>query len=172
MEDEKTQIEKIDESSTNYKQVYRSKRQKFSTLGNWLQKESNIFKKEVSSNRTTFKKFKRGQIVKIDFGINVGAELCYTHFGIVLNKKDSINSDNISVVPITSKPGKNRFHIGKILHKVYPNSTKYNLDCYINVSQIKTISKCRIFQDKKNYVCDNEILDKIDVELIKLFTNK
>ncbi len=57
------------------------------------------------------------------------------------------------------------------MHKVYPNSLKYNLNCYANVTQIKTISKTRIFQDNKNFICSNNILDKIDNEILKRFTN-
>lgn len=168
---EKTQIEKIDSACQQYKKVQKSNIEKFYTLGNWLNKESNIFCEETKGNKATFKKLKRGQIVKIDFGINIGSELCFTHFAIVLNKNDSIFSDSISVVPITSKFGNDRISIGKILHKVYPNSLKYNLNCYVNVSQIKTISKTRIFNDSKNFVCDSNILDKIDNEIIKTFTN-
>lgn len=136
-----------------------------------MDKESNIFEKETKINKTTFKKLRRGQIVKVDFGINIGAELCHTHFAIVIDKSDSIYSDNISVVPITSKVGTNRVNLGKLLHSIYPNSLKYTLNCYANVSQIKTISKTRIFQDKKNYICSDEILNKIDNEIIRRFTN-
>ena len=171
MVEEKTQIEKIDSACQKYKIVQKTNVEKFYTLGSWLDKESKIFSDETKNKKTTFKSLKRGQIVKIDFGVNIGSELCFTHFAIVLNKNDSIYSDSISIVPITSKSGKDRISIGKILHKVYPNSLKYNLNCYVNISQIKTISKTRIFQDNKNYVCDSNILDKIDNEIIKKFTN-
>ena len=49
----------------------------------------------------------------------------------------------------------------------YPKSI-----CYVNVFQIKTISKSRIFIEKKNFVCDDEILDKVDNEIILEFANK
>lgn len=165
-------INKIDNACKKYKQVHKSNNIKFNKLDQWLDKESDIFIKETNNTKNaTYKKLKRGQLIKVDFGINIGSELCHTHFAIVINKIDSIYSDNITIVPITSKPGKSRINIGKVLHLIYPNSSKYNLDCYINVSQIKTISKTRIFQNNKNYICDNNILNKIDNEIIKMFIN-
>ena len=165
----------IDVACTRYKEVKNSGATKFNTLDSWLDKESTIFKKETKKNNNiNHKIFKRGQIIKVDFGINLGAEICYTHFAIVLTKQDSINSDNLTVVPITSKIGKynKRLNLGKILMIIYPNSKKYNLTCYVNVSQIKTISKSRIFMEKKCFVCNDEILDKIDDAIILEFTNK
>lgn len=165
----------IDIACIRYKKIKNSNYIKFNSLDNWLDKESLIFEKETKQqNDKTYKTFRRGQIIKVDFGINIGAELCYTHFAIVLTKQDSINSDNLTIVPITSKTGKynKRINIGKILKNIYPNSKKYNLTCYVNISQIKTISKSRIFIDKKIYICNSDILDKIDDAIISEFTNK
>lgn len=169
---EKTQIEKIDNACDKYKEVNKSNYVKFNKLGDWLDKESTIYKKEVLKSQKNFKKLYRGQVIKVDFGINIGSELCYTHFAIVLNDNDTIYNDNITVVPVTSKKGNNRINVGKLLHKIYPNSIKYNLISYVNILQIKTISKSRILQDNKNYICDDEIMDKIDKEIIKHFTKK
>jgi len=77
----------IDVACNRYKEVKNSGATKFNTLGNWLDKESTIFKKETKKNNNiNHKIFKRGQIIKVDFGINLGAEICYTHFAIVLTK--------------------------------------------------------------------------------------
>lgn len=168
-----TEVEdKIDIACENYKKAYESDNIKFNKLDNWLEKESNIFLEETHLKHKNYKKFSRGQIVKVDFGINIGSELCYTHFAIIITKQDSINSDIITVIPITSKKGRNRICLGKILHKAYPNSQKYNLDCYINLSQITSISKKRVFQDNKNYICKSDVLNKIDNALIQLYTAK
>lgn len=169
---EKTQIEKINSACVRYKEVNKSNHIKFSKLGDWLDKESIIYKKEISINKKTFKKLHRGQVIKVDFGINIGSELCYTHFAIVLNDSDTIYNDNITIVPITSKKGENRINIGKLLHEIYPNSTKYNLISYVNILQIRTISKTRILQNNKNYICNSKIMDKIDKEIILQFTKK
>ncbi len=166
-----TRINKIDTACNTFKKVQKSGYPKFNKLDEWLEKESNIFQNELISTKKTFKKLTRGQVIKVDFGINIGSEICYTHFAIVLNKNDSIYSDSITILPITSKYEKNRVNLGKLLHKVYPNSKKYNLTCYANLTQIRTISKTRIFQDKKNYICSNDILDKIDKKIVENYTN-
>lgn len=169
---EKKQIERIDTACLRYKEVNKSNHIKFNKLEDWLDKESMIFKKETIINNKTFKKLHRGQVIKVDFGINIGSELCYTHFAIVLNDNDTIYNDNVTIVPITSKKGENRINVGKLLHNIYPNSTKYNLISYVNILQIRTISKSRILQNNKNYICSDEIMDKIDKEIILQFTKK
>ncbi len=163
---------KIDKAFKNFNLVYNSGNIKFSTLDNWLEKESNIFVNEINYTTSFYKKFKRGQIIKVDFGINIGSELCYTHFAIVVTNNDSINSDILTVIPITSKRGNCRVPLGKLLHKSFPNSIKYNLNCYANLTQITSISKKRIFNSKKEYICDNDILNKIDTSLMVLYTKK
>lgn len=169
---EKTQIEKIDNACIKYKEVNKSDHIKFNKLGDWLDKESSIYKKETFISNKTFKKLHRGQVIKVDFGINIGSELCYTHFAIVLNDNDTIYNDNVTIVPITSKKGKDRINVGKLLHKIYPNSAKYNLISYVNILQIRTISKTRILQNNKKYICNDDIMNKIDEEIIKKFTKK
>lgn len=169
---EKKQIERIDTACLRYKEVNKSNHIKFNKLGDWLDKESMIFKKETIINNKTFKKLHRGQVIKVDFGINIGSELCYIHFAIVLNDNDTIYNDNVTIVPITSKKGESRINVGKLLHNIYPNSTKYNLISYVNILQIRTISKSRILQNNKNYICSDEIMDKIDKEIILQFTKK
>ena len=49
--------------------------------------------------------YRRGTVVLVDFGLNVGAELTGPHFGIVINKKDNPVSAKVTVVPLTSKEG-------------------------------------------------------------------
>ena len=168
----KTTTNKIDIACNTFKQVHNSGVSKFHTLDSWLEKESNTFLSETVTQKHTYKKFVRGQVVKVDFGINIGSELCYTHFAIVITKKDSINSDIVTIVPITSKKGSNRVSLGKLLHKAYPNSLKYNLYCYANLTQIRSISKNRIFSKQKQFVCDPSILNKIDTTLVTMYTNQ
>ncbi len=57
--EEKTQIEKIDDSCIDYKYAYNTNHNKFSKLGNWLEKESSIFRSESDNkiyNKPNFKK--------------------------------------------------------------------------------------------------------------------
>ena len=59
-----------------------------------------------------------GQIIKVDFGINIGTELSHTHFAIVLNQDDTIKTDNITVLPLTSKNGYKRINLGNLINNI------------------------------------------------------
>lgn len=164
--------DKIDIACQKFKIIKGSGIPKFTKLDVWLEKESNIFKnetKKIVSQR--YPNFKRGQIIKIDFGINIGSELSHTHFAIVLNGDDTNSNDNIIVLPITSKDGYKRIYLGKLLLKAFPNTKKYKLECYGYLTQITTISKRRVYVSNINYICPNNVLDEIDNN-VKMFLTK
>lgn len=166
---EKTQIEKIDDSNINYKYAYNSKFIKFNWLGNWLEKQSTIFKSEANKKKNNKPNFKRGEIIKVDFGINIGSELSNTHFAIVLNSDDNNSVDNITVLPLTSKKGYKRLYLGNLL-KSFKNDKKYNKDSYALITQITTISKNKIFKDNIRCYCDKNTMDIINKEIVDFLT--
>lgn len=165
----KTQIEKIDVSNNNYKYAYNSKKTKFIWLGNWLEKESTIFKNEAQNKINNKPNFKRGEIIKVDFGINIGSELSNVHFAVVLNSDDNNNVDNITVLPLTSKPGYKRLYLGNLLQS-FKNDNKYNKDSYALITQITTISKNKIYKDNIRFCCNKNIMDYINKEIIDFLT--
>lgn len=103
IESEVSQIDKIDDSCENYKYAYETAHVKFKKIGNWLEKQSSIFRNEADNKVYNKPNFKRGEIIKVDFGVNMGSELSNTHFAIVLNNDDNNSVDNITVIPLTSK---------------------------------------------------------------------
>lgn len=46
--------------------------------------------------------YKRGNVVKINFGFNIGSEYGGLHYGIVLDNKNSHNSPVLTIIPLTS----------------------------------------------------------------------
>ena len=50
--------------------------------------------------------FPQGTLVYVDFGINYGSEFSSYHYAITLNKNDSKKDNTITVIPLTSKEGK------------------------------------------------------------------
>lgn len=163
-------LAKIDVACEKYKFVKEYGINKFDKLGNWLDKEANIYQKECVESKNSYPKFKRGEIIKVDFGVNVGTEFSHTHYAIVLNSDDTKSNDNITVIPISSKSGYKRIKLGKILLMAMPNTKKYNLDCFAVIPQIKTISKSRTFKDNVKYICNSEVLDVIDAGIIQYLT--
>jgi len=164
-----SQHDKINKSCENYKYCYDTNHSKFIKLGNWLIKESSIFKRESDNYISNKPNFDRGEIIKVDFGINIGSELSNTHFAIVLNSDDNNSVDNLTVIPLTSKPGYKRLDLGKILEP-FDKEKKYNKKTYALITQIKTISKKRIFKDNVRCYCNKEIMDILDGEIINYLT--
>lgn len=169
IKDEKAQITKIENSCNNYKYAYQSKNFKFTWLGNWLEKESKIFKNEVDNKVIKKPNFKRGEIIKVNFGINIGSELSNVHFAIVINSDDNNNVDNITVLPLTSKSGYKRIYLGNIL-KPFIEDKRYNKNTYALITQITTISKKKIFNNNIKCHCSKNTLDIINKEIIEYLT--
>ncbi len=50
--------------------------------------------------------YKRGDVIRVDFGYNVGCELGGPHYAVVLNNYGSQKSSTLNVVPLSSKKDK------------------------------------------------------------------
>ena len=113
---------KILQSAKNFEQIYsisQSNRRsnKFNFLPNWLDKESNLFLEEVNHCKKSYHSFKRGSLIFVDFGINIGSELSNRHWAVVLNKNDSPKSRNLTVLPISSKEKKFSVMIDEVIQQ-------------------------------------------------------
>ena len=164
-------------------------------MGNF---QSKSFTYENGRNSPKFKAYKRGTIVFVNFGTSIGTELSGNHFAIVLNKNDNPFNGSLSIVPLTSKNKKYNLPLDKelisriidnlisksikiglisdsIQSSIY-NQKKNDLDSYAMMDSITTVSKYRIKKpinrmDPIGLVrVPNNILKKIDIEIIKRFT--
>lgn len=68
----------------------------------WLKDYVSFIRFENKFDPTRNLSYKRGNIVKINFGFNVGSEYGGLHYGVVLDKKNSHNSPVLTVIPLTS----------------------------------------------------------------------
>lgn len=191
--------EKFKKAIKNFKYAQNSGINKFERLDNWLEKESKLYKAETKLKIKRYLHLKRGTLVKVDFGINPGSELCHTHFAIVLSKYDNITQETITVIPLTSKPGVGRIPLNNLIKdellnylkkkkitknlekeftKILEEYKKYKDFSYAYISQITTISKSRLFYSKNKYDiinkvrCSADILNKIDDAIIENITGK
>lgn len=180
----KTEIEdisekRIDDACLNFKKVQKSGNVKFKTLDNWLKKESKIYLKEIEYIPNTYMKYKKGTIVKVNFGINIGSELSNSHFAIIMDNNDNYHKETVSVIPLTSKGGPGKIDLGTLIFDEFikkmnkeienlDNSTnlekdvkeikelieeykKYRKLTFANVSQFRCISKNRIIYPKNKH---------------------
>ncbi len=189
---------KLTNANENFKLVLISSNPKFQKLDHWLEKESNLYLTEINNKKKRYIKLKRGTIVKVDFGVNPGSELCHTHFAIVISKDDNYSKESIIVLPLTSKPGVGRLPLNnlikdEILKKIKDKYTqnpkdiqdltdiineyrKYKNFSYAFISQITAISKSRLIYSNNKFDilnkarCSDEILNKIDSEILSTIT--
>lgn len=109
---------RINKAVSIYKQLYNTDNKKFKFLPNWLETTSYWFNMEHNNNiNKKYKKFSRGSIIYLDFGINIGHEFSGRHFGIVLNKNDSPYNSLVTVVPLSSKNKKHYLPLQNIAFK-------------------------------------------------------
>lgn len=71
-------------------------------LAYWITTFSNYHDNEDSFDATTLKTFKRGDIIKVNLGFNIGNELGGLHYCVVLNKNDNPYSKTLNIIPLTS----------------------------------------------------------------------
>ncbi|KAF2955847.1 type II toxin-antitoxin system PemK/MazF family toxin [Marinitoga sp. 38H-ov] len=129
-------------------------------------------------------RFKRGDIIYVDLGETLGSELYKVRPAIVIENDNKKTDRTIVIIPIkTSNNNGKKENIDGLID--VGSNQRLNDKSYVDLKQIKTISKMRIknlqeikYLKEKGYKgfilgrLSNEHLDKIDDEMIKLFTKK
>ena len=189
---------KLDKSYMNYYNIINQNLPyKFSYLDDWLLKKSNLLLKEsrIIKGSTQYKKYERGTIIKVDFGVSLGSEMSQIHFAIVLNNYDNPKNNILTVVPLTSTSSKFNLNLHNLitnliaeiedeiklckddkvketkLHNVLDYYKTNKKNTYACCSLITTISKTRILSPINEYdiigrkKCSNEILNLIDNDI-------
>lgn len=83
---------------------------KCSLLAYWLENYTNYIKNEKTFKPTKMKSYKRGDIIKLDLGFNVGSEYGGLHYAIVINNNNPRNSSVLTVIPLTSVKKNKEIH--------------------------------------------------------------
>lgn len=89
-----------------------------------------------------FNLYSLGEVVWVDFGKNIGSELCGPHFAVVIEVNNNPRNDTVVVVPLSSlkENGKVRY-LDVNLGYIIPGTQKISL---AKTSQLTRISKQRI----------------------------
>lgn len=87
-----------------------------------------------------YQRYKRGQIVVINFSPSMGSEMRGKHFGIVLTKNDSPNNGVLTVIPLSSKEKPYYLDIGNIVIKhIYPKILRYSKEFTLALEDLKQL---------------------------------
>lgn len=125
---------------------------KFKNIDYQLHYLLNKFESE-RKHKGYYPKFQQGDIVFVDFGLNINHEFSNSHFAIVLNHNDSHKEDIINVVPLSSKYN--------------PKYLKINIDM-----QIKYLTNAlNMLNAKKNEIkkLSNELSNLLNVNTLNEF---
>ena len=68
----------------------------------WVKTYTGMIRRESDFNPASIPRLTRRQIVNVDFGFRVGSELGGLHYAVVLDKKNSVNGDTVTVIPLGS----------------------------------------------------------------------
>ena len=194
---ESTKKRKLEETHENNLKISRMNlKDKFSNFETTLYEKSNTLLFEVNKNPKYFKRYGRGRVVKVRFGVNEGSEFSGDHFAIVISKKDTAYNPVLHVIPLSSKEHKRCVNVGNALildeeienlKKMYTNENNYSkknkikkcLKYYSNrdtvesfalIEHMKTISKLSIKPPINEYDYINKI--RISEEILREIDRK
>ena len=160
-----------------------------SLLSYWIKNYIQMLRHERPQS---YRRFQRGDVVKVDFGFRIGSEHGGLHYAVILNSNDSRQAPVVTVVPLTSlksEEQRNSLHFGEIdlgdqlvqkLRSKLMQSPAPALQREIDrlkigsialTNQIVTISKVRITDPVRGSSplsgirLDSDAMDKIDTVL-------
>lgn len=87
---------------------------KANLISYWIKDYANFINFEEAFNPTKNIAYKRGNVVKLNFGFNVGSEYGGLHYGIVLDNKNDHNSPVLTVIPLTSIKNSKDIHTNSV----------------------------------------------------------
>ena len=131
---------------------------KFTEFENSKLNESETLLYEINNKPQKFKRYSRGQIVKVKFGVNIGSEFSGDHYAIIISKKDTMMNPIIHVIPLTSKKHNYNIKINNILYNEEKiNEMKVLLNTVKDTKKQKELIKCiNYYEDRRNkisYAC-------------------
>lgn len=136
----------------------------------WLKTKLKYIKKELTYDPIQDNFYKRGDIVHVDLGFNIGSEDGGGRFAIVLWSPQK--SKTMTVIPITSEKANSKHNpqihvrLGELLEDGIVNWAK--------VEQIRCVSKLRVTypaksKNYKNLRLPSNLMDDIDKATIRLY---
>lgn len=131
---------------------------KFTDFENSKLNESETLLYEVNTKPKKFKRYSRGQIVRVKFGVNIGSEFSGDHYAIVISKGDTMMNPVLHVIPLTSKQHNYNIGIDNILYDEEKiNDLKSLLKAETDKKNIKEIKNCiKYYNNRKgniSYAC-------------------
>ena len=130
------QVDVTDRACKRFKLIASNiKISKLKYLHQSLNFKSNIFFHENEGKEYKYQKYKRGSVVMVNFGTNVGYELSGNHFAIVLNPDDNNKNGLVTVIPLTSKEKKQYLELNESILDLVLNAQNEYLEMLSNTQK-------------------------------------
>lgn len=123
----------------------------------WIEKKNSFFCNEKKPVHKNFSNLKRGSVVWIDFGFNIGNEFGGKHPAIILRK----TSSSVFVLPLSSQQP-NNLNATVEIDKVYGLR---NMKRWTNVLRLQSVSEKRIDYSSSIGNVKGPVLDNINIML-------
>lgn len=143
-------------------------------LAYWIKDFAKYHDEEKTFTPNSLKNFKRGDIVKVNLGFNVGNELGGLHYCIVINNNDNVNSGTLNVIPLSSVKENKVYNkttcidlgdeLYSLLNKKYIFQMSTTLNKFKDLKEINDISHTEMSKLSKKV----SLLKKLNEELEKM----
>ena len=141
-------------------------------ITDWILRWSNLIARERQFDPEHLPYFKRGDIVYVDLGFNIGSEHADVHYAVVYENNNSKKNKNVVIIPLSSIADENKvsrvdLYLGDDVIPWTPG-----VKTIAKPNQIRSISKMRILKPllAKDKVArlESEHLNAIDDKLKEL----
>lgn len=149
-------IKKVDKYIDTFLKGKKENLGKADKFSYWLEDYIKFLEYEDEFNPSKLKKYKRGEIVKVHLGYNIGSEEGGLHYAVVLDKNNSVYSPILTVIPLTSV--KEKTNLNKLKRgSVYLGDEIYkNLQGKLLTTKAQAVSSYKELAQKVDKYNDSE----------------
>ena len=172
MKDKTKLLRLLETHNNNIKISHYNLKDKFTNFEISKLDESCTLLYEIQNNPKTFKRYSRGSIIKVKFGVNIGSEFSGDHYAIVLSKGYSMYNPILHVIPLTSDNSPHNINLGNILYnknKIDELNELYKTQK--NFKNLKEIKNCINYYSKNknrnSFACIKHINTISKLSIIK-----
>ncbi len=147
---------------------------KSNLLAYWIKDFAQYHDEEKTFSPASLKHFKRGDVVKVNLGFNIGKELGGLHYCVVINSNDNANSGTLNVIPLSSIKENKIYNsttcvdLGDELYSLLIK--KYNAQMSITQSEFNNLQNIENMSTDEVLKLSKKInyLKKLQAELLKM----
>lgn len=166
-------LRRLDESFNKHIELLEYK--KSNLLAYWVNDFANYHDEERTFDFNSLKVFKRGDVVKVNLGFNVGKEMGGLHYCVVINKYDSPYSGTLNIIPLSSSKENKKYNrktcvdLGDELYQLLYD--KFNIELQnitYKISKLEKLPTEQRVKELKEISKRSDYLDKIKDEINRM----